>query len=208
MTRRLLLIGGAAGAGKSTCARRIAAETGAGWLQLDTVWIAGQEAVGEASDVYRLLRVDEAIRRGEDTAPELLEAHLAASRLVCSWLPRVFSFELQAHEALVADGAWLLPGFVAGLSLEDAVVSTAFLHEPHQGEVATAMASRSGLRMAAPWHAMGARVSWEYGNWLAAEARRLDLPVVTARPRETLVARLQAALGIDGRPGPLAPPAV
>lgn len=37
-------------------------------------------------------------------------------------------------------------------------------------------------------------LSWQYGQWLAVEAKRLDLPVVTAQPWETLAARVQAAI--------------
>lgn len=34
-------------------------------------------------------------------------------------LPEVFAFELDTRPVLVADGAWLLPSFVAGLELPD-----------------------------------------------------------------------------------------
>ena len=43
MTRRLLLVGGSAGSGKSTVARSLASRLGAGWLQLDTIWVAEPE---------------------------------------------------------------------------------------------------------------------------------------------------------------------
>ena len=40
MGRRLILIGGSAGSGKTTLAQTLTSELDAGWLQLDTVWIA------------------------------------------------------------------------------------------------------------------------------------------------------------------------
>lgn len=44
MRRRLILVGGSAGSGKTSVARTLAGDLGAGWLQLDTVWIAMKAA--------------------------------------------------------------------------------------------------------------------------------------------------------------------
>jgi predicted ATP-dependent serine protease len=47
--RRLLLIGGAAGIGKSTVAHTLATRHDAAWLQLDTLWIAMRDAVPQTA---------------------------------------------------------------------------------------------------------------------------------------------------------------
>lgn len=195
--KRLFLIGGSAGAGKTTTAKLLAQRLGAGWLQIDMLWIAMQEALPRDSTPYRRLRIDERITQSEDPIELLVAAHVEASRQVCGALPRILQFELQTHDTLVADGAWLLPEFVAGLCLEDIEVRGAVLHEPDPHEVRAAMDSRRGLKMVAPWHERSARASWAYGQWLASEAARCRIPVVAARPRATLLERTCAALGIS-----------
>ena|SRR5215210_3028539 len=79
MRRRLILVGGSAGSGKTTMGRALAAGLGAGWLQLDTLWIAMKAAVGEGSPAFQVLDVAGRMRRGGDPDDELLAAHLAAS---------------------------------------------------------------------------------------------------------------------------------
>lgn len=194
--KRLLLIGGAAGAGKTTAARSLARRLGAGWLQVDTLWIAMQEALPRDSAQYRQLRIDERITQSSDPVELLVAAHVQASRLVCAGLSRVLQFELQTHKTLVADGAWLLPEFMAGLCIEDVEVRGAILHEMDPAEVRAAMDSRRGMKMVAPWHERSARTSWAYGQWLAGEAGRRHIPVVAARPRASLPERLSDALGV------------
>ena len=194
--KRLLLVGGAAGAGKTTAARSLAKRLSAGWLQVDTLWIAMQEALPRDSARYRQLRVDERITQSSDPVELLVAGHVQASRLVCAALPRVLQFELQTHETLVADGAWLLPEFMAGLRLDDVEVRGAVLYEPELAEVRAAMDSRRAMKMVAPWHERSARASWAYGQWLAGEAERFHIPVVAARSRAGLLERLCDALGV------------
>ncbi len=194
MSRRLLFIGGSAGAGKSTAAKAISREPGVGWLQADTIWVAAHDIVGKDSTDYALLRVDEAVRDPLRSPGDLLKQHIAVSRRICTWLPRAIEFELLTHRTLIVDGAWLLPEFLAGFALDGVEVSSAIIHEADREALQAAMRARSGLKMVAPHHDAGARLSWEYGNWLAAEAEPVGVPVVTARPRETLLDRLRDAL--------------
>jgi hypothetical protein len=92
----------------------------------------------------------------------------------------------------VADGAWLLPEFAAQLDLEDVSIRSVFLHESDPEHVARAMSSRRGVTMVAAWHAESARLAWLYGNWLADQAGRVALPVVSSRPYATAADRLLA----------------
>ena len=125
---------------------------------------------------------------------DLLEQHIAASRRICTWLPRALEFELLTHQTLIVDGAWLLPEFLASFALDDVEVSRAIIHEADREALQAAMAARTGLKMVASHHEAGARLSWEYGNWLEAEAKQWRIPVVAARPRETLLDRLRGVL--------------
>ncbi len=67
MRRRLILIGGSAGVGKTSVARTLARELGAGWLQLDTVWIAMKAAAGRGSSAFSLLDVAGRMQRDGDS---------------------------------------------------------------------------------------------------------------------------------------------
>ena len=145
MTKRLILVGGSAGSGKTTLARALAGELGAGWLQLDTVWIAMKAAVGRGSPAFSRLDVAGRLVGGASEG-ELLEAHVAASEAVCQVLPEVFAFELNTHSDLVADGAWLLPSFVAGFGLPGTEVRSVFLQHADVDGVAAALAPRLGGR--------------------------------------------------------------
>lgn len=142
MNRRLILIGGTAGSGKTSIARRLSGDLDAGWLQLDTVWIAMKASAEQGSSKFELLDVDGRMRRGGDTDDVHLAAQVAASQAVCEVLLEVFTFELAAHWVLVADGAWLLPSFVAALELPDTEVSCAFLQHVDVNAVAAALAPR------------------------------------------------------------------
>jgi 2-phosphoglycerate kinase len=190
--RRLLLIGGAAGTGKSTVARTLATRLNAAWLQLDTLWIAMRDAAPQNSKERAILDIDQRIRAQAEPADVLLDHHIAASEAVCAALPHALAFELQTHLTVVADGAWLLPEFATQLDLDDVSIRSVFLREAALQQVARAMSSRRGFAMVAAWHAESARVAWLYGNWLADQAGRVGLPVVPSRPYATAADRILA----------------
>ena len=194
MTRRLLLIGGSAGTGKSTLARSLASQLGAGWLQLDTIWVALKAAAGPRTPEYTRLAVDELMADENDSDEAILTAHLTTAESVCRVLPEVFAFELATHDVLVSDGAWLLPSFVAGLTLDDTDLTAIYLQHISPDGVATALAPRLADRQRLARHVRMDRRIWQYGDWLAAEARRHGFPVLDPHPFETLGARAVYAL--------------
>ncbi|MGH2608045.1 MAG: AAA family ATPase [Tepidiformaceae bacterium] len=218
--KHVYLISGAAGAGKTTVAGALAHDLGAGWLQADTIWRALQGVLQPGSSERDALDVDEAIRGGEKPVDAIVTQHIAASRIVCRGLERAIAFELRAtYDTLVVDGAWLDPAWMASLRFlrdesDGQVRSLAsfdpdvevdarcvVIHEPAAGEVKRAMRQRwstiSGqVRATLPRERLGAEVSWLYGNWLRDEAAEHGLPIITARPRETLHERSRTALDI------------
>jgi 2-phosphoglycerate kinase len=197
MTHRLLLVGGSAGSGKSTVARSLASQLGAGWLQLDTVWVALKAAAGQGTLAYDELAVDQRMADENPSDEAILAAHMAAAETVCRVLPEVFAFELTTHGVLVVDGAWLVPSFVAGLALDDTDVAAVYLQHTSLDGVSTALAPRLAGRERQARHVRMDRRIWQYGDWLTAEARRHGFPVLDPLPFETLEARVTYALGIQ-----------
>src|SRR4029450_12401469 len=98
MTRRLLLVGGSAGSGKSTVARSLASQLGAGWLQLDTVWVALKAAAGPGTPPSDELAIDQRMADGNDSDEAIRAAHVTAAETICWVLPEVFAFELATHD--------------------------------------------------------------------------------------------------------------
>jgi hypothetical protein len=144
VTRRLFLVGGSAGSGKSTLAKTLAHELDAGWLQLDSIWLAMKVAAGESTPARDLLDIDRRMRRENEVDDDVLAAHVAASGAVCRALPTVLGLELQAHERLVVDGAWLLPSFVTELELPDTDVRAVYDVQRTQADIDAALIPRRG----------------------------------------------------------------
>jgi 2-phosphoglycerate kinase len=194
VTRRLFLVAGSAGSGKSTLAKALARELDAGWLQLDSIWLAMKVAAGEGTPARDILDIDRRMRREDKADDEVLSAHVAASGEVCRALPAVLRLELEAHVRLVVDGAWLLPSFVTELELPDTDVRAVYIVQRTEADVeATLIPRRGGLPLEDRHRLMNRRI-FQYGAWLADEARAHDLPVVEALPFESLLDRARAAL--------------
>jgi 2-phosphoglycerate kinase len=194
VTRWLFLVAGSAGSGKSTLAKALAHDLDAGWLQLDSIWLAMKVAAGEDTPTLDILDIDRRMRREEEADDDVLAAHVAASREVCRALPTVLGLELEAHDRLVADGAWLLPSFVTALELPDTEVRVVYVVQRTEADVEAALIPRRGGLPLEDRHRLMNRRIFQYGAWLADEARAHDLPVVEALPFESLLDRARAAL--------------
>jgi hypothetical protein len=127
MSRRLLLVGGSAGTGKSTVARTVATRIGAAWLQLDTLWIAMRDAAPRDSEERRRLDIDRRIREQAEPAETLLAYHIAASAMVCAALPHALAFELHAPHHGCRRSMAVAP-LRSGLGLADVDIASVFLH--------------------------------------------------------------------------------
>jgi 2-phosphoglycerate kinase len=194
VTRRLFLVAGSAGSGKSTLAKAFAHELDAGWLQLDSIWLAMKVATGEGTPARDVLDIDRRMRREDETDDDVLAAHVAASGEVCRALPTVLGLELEAHERLVVDGAWLLPSFVMELELPGTEVRAVYVVQRTEADVEAALIPRRGGLPLEDRHRLMNRRIFQYGAWLSDEARAHDLPVVEALPFESLLDRARAAL--------------
>jgi 2-phosphoglycerate kinase len=194
VTRRVFLVAGSAGSGKSTLAKALAHELDAGWLQLDSIWLAMRVAADGGTPAGDVLDIDRRMRREDEADDDVLAAHVAASGEVCRALPTVLELELEAHERLVVDGAWLLPSFVTELELPDTEVRSVYVVQRTEADVEAALMPRRGVVPLEDRHRLMNRRIFQYGVWLADQAHAHGLPVVEALPFESLLDRALAAL--------------
>jgi len=162
-TRRLFLVAGSAGSGKSTLAKALAHELDAGWLQLDSIWLAMKVAAVEGTRARDILDIDRRMRREDEADDDVLIAHVAASAEVCRGLPTVLALEFEAHERLVVDGAWLLPSFVAELELPNTDVRAVYVVQRSVADVDAALLPRRGGLPLEDRHRLMNRRIFQYG---------------------------------------------
>jgi 2-phosphoglycerate kinase len=184
-----LLIGGSAAAGKTTSGIAIARRLGIDCFRFDAVWRALQSVTSPETHP--------ALHRFPSGGEEPIEvetwrdAMIETSSALEPALHAVIQHYGSTASSVVIEGAWLLPGFAAAL---DDGIATLFIHEPEPAHVLAAMMTRGRWLDPTDRQRQIAQGSWSYGNWLAGECRRLGVPLVEARPRETLVDRMLAAI--------------
>ncbi|MEU4805404.1 hypothetical protein [Actinosynnema sp. NPDC023587] len=184
---RVLLVGGASGSGKSSLAYPVARARGAALVEVDDLVVASQALTTPAQQP--------ALHRWRTGSPdglsseEVTAAQVALARAVEPALAAVITNHRETDLPLVLEGDYLLPAFCAGWTGGD--VRSVFVHEPDAGLLERNYASREPDAGA---QRKRAEDSAHYGDWLAAEARRHGLPVITARPWADAVQRLESAV--------------
>jgi hypothetical protein len=104
------------------------------------------------------------MRREDEADDDVLAAHVAASGEVCRALPTVLELELEAHERLVVDGAWLLPSFVTELELPDTEVRSVYVVQRTEADVEAALIPRRGVVPLEDRHRLMNRRIFQYGG--------------------------------------------
>jgi 2-phosphoglycerate kinase len=190
----ILLIGGSSGAGKTVAAARIARDLGIPHLHGDDFRLVLTRATGAAAhpDLHFFTGSHEVWR----LPPERLAQGLAdVARAMSDALAAVIAHHLDVRAPIVLEGDMLLPSLAARTVFEgipaEGQVRGVFVHEPNEAALNTAMFARErGVERARPEEQRTqSRMAWLYGNWLRAEAERIGVTVVAARPFGTLPAR-------------------
>ena len=129
------------------------------------------------------------------SATEIMEQGLAVGQMMAVGLEAVIANHLETQTPVVLEGDFIQPSLAAQKSFaglaNDGRVRAIFLYEADEQQLLTNFLQRepdSGLQ------STRARVSWLYGQWLKQEAERYGLPVLPARPWDTLFERIIAAL--------------
>jgi 2-phosphoglycerate kinase len=202
----VLLIGGSSGTGKTMAARELARRLGVAVLLADDVRMACQQMTTPAqqpelhfflatADVWQ--RPAEALRDGLIGIGQALMPALAtiiAHHVVVKWAGPLIIEGDAILPALARPGCADLLQF-QGLRLQREVQAL-FVHEVDEEALLASMAARGrGFKE----HAQDeqrtvAWMSWLYGEWLRSEATAWRLPVLAARPWDSLPERILASV--------------
>jgi 2-phosphoglycerate kinase len=197
---QVLLVGGSSGTGKSVLAQRLARRFGVALTQVDDLRLALQRSTTPEAlpDLHYFLATPAVWQR---PAEELRDRLIAVGRVVSRAAEAVVEHHLDTPYPLILEGDGIVPELAArAASLAQATgrVRSVFLVEPAEHDILASMTERGrGFEQhAAAEQRTQARMNWLYGEWLKDECRRLGLPTLSTRPRDTLLARVVAA--IDG----------
>jgi len=191
------LIAGAAGAGKTTVAAVLASGLGISWLQADSTWLALKSATTLES--HPTLRFFPELEGTSFTFDEFDARFRDGSAIVCAALEAVLAHELESRpEGFALEGTWLAPEWLAALPgrFPAADIRAVLLWEGESAEVQRVLLARSNHGSASPSQITFADLAWRIGERLRSRAAAAGIPVVAARPRETLLERVAAALEI------------
>jgi 2-phosphoglycerate kinase len=192
----VLLIGGISGSGKTTVAKQLGLRLGLPWLQVDDLRLALQWSQvtlpQRTQDLYFFLEP-----HVWQLAPEHLCANLIAIGEVLSPAIEIaVENHLDTAAAIIIEGDAILPSLLIRSALQKHMhnkqIRAVFLIESKEENIFTNIQERgrgTTERTEKELHTE-ARAKWLYGQWLAQEAQRLQLPVLEARPWESLSDRI------------------
>jgi 2-phosphoglycerate kinase len=191
---QVLLLGGASGVGKTAVSYRLAQHFAVGITETDDFQVLLERmTTPEQLPVLHWRRTDPAFARA--SARKMMRHSLEVGRAMRPGLEGVIACHLKERTPVLLQGGHLLPALAAQPSYmvlpNDGRVHAVFLHEPHEHQILANYLSREP--QFSP-QIKRARASWLKSQWLKQEAERYGFPVVCARPWETVLERLIAAV--------------
>jgi 2-phosphoglycerate kinase len=192
---QLFLLGGAAASGKSSSGTEVARRLGAWCVSGDSLWIALKAVTTRESHpaFHYFEPTEEEWRRGPDF---LCARHIESAEALTLALEAFIDRELKEGHRLLLEAAWITPEMAARRCRSSPVTSAVFIHEPEESEVLASMVNRQKREFPSERQLRLSAMAWRYGNWLREGALKYGLPVVEARPRETLVDRIMEAASV------------
>ena len=190
---RVFLIGGHSYAGKTTATDRLALALGVPWMMVDDLRLAFQRACVTLPKGTSALYFDKTPHFWRRQPEEIRDA-LIAVELLSAPLEVIIENHVDQGIPIVIEGDGILPSLLSRPSVVERarMVRTVFLVEPDESKVLANMPVRGRHTEGMTQDELRneARAKWLYGQWLAGEAARYNLPVIQPRPWETLVQRL------------------
>ena len=190
----VLLIGGHSATGKTIAAERIGLSLGVSWMMVDDLRLAFQRARVALPSGTEALYFDKQPHFWRRPPEEQCDALIAVGEIMSAPLEAVVENHVDQSAPIVIEGDGILPSLLSRPPVLEraAAIRAAFLVEPDESAVLANMLAR-GRHIAGMTQKElrnEARAKWMFGQWLAAEASRYNLPVVEPRPWETLTERL------------------
>jgi 2-phosphoglycerate kinase len=186
---RLLLLGGAAAAGKSISGTEAARQVGLPCVSADSLWYALQAVTSRQSHApfHYFEPTEEEWLKGPDF---LCARHIRCAEELTPALEAFIDRELKEGHSMVFEGAWITPEMAARRADVSPETRAVFIHEPEESQILASMVARRRRHSPSQRQLRLAAMAWRYGNWLHDGARQHGLPVIEARPRETLTQRI------------------
>ena len=191
---QVLLLGGPSGVGKTAVSYRLARHFGVGITEVDDFQVLLERmTTAEQQPAIHFWRTHPAPE--QLSAAEIMQHLIEQSDAMRPGLEAVVANHLEASTPVVLEGDFILPALAAQARFSGQAnggrVRGAFLHEPDEQQLVANYLAREPER--GP-QVKRAHVSWLHGLWLRQEAERHGLPVVLARPWDTVFERLIAAV--------------
>ena len=190
----VFLIGGHSGSGKTTAANRLGLALGVPWMMVDDLRLAFQRARVRLPKGNCALYFDKTPYPWRRPPEELCDLLIAVSEVLSAPLEVVIENHVDQGLPIVIEGDGIIPSLLSRTPVVERLemVRTAFIVEPDESEVLANVLARGRYdeRITKDELRNEARSKWLYGQWLAREAARYDLPVIQPRPWGTLVQRL------------------
>jgi 2-phosphoglycerate kinase len=191
---QVLLLGGPSGVGKTSVSYRLARYFGVGIIEVDDFQVLLERMTTvEQQPAIHFWRTHPAPE--QLSAAEIIQHLLEQSAAMEPGLEAVIANHLETSTPVVLEGDLLLPALAAQANFTGQAnggrVRGAFLHEPDEQQFVANYLSREPEKDP---QVKRAHVSWLHGLWLKQEAERVGLPVVLARPGDTVSERLIAAV--------------
>ena len=198
---QVLLLGGASGTGKTAVSYRLAQYFGIGLTGVDDFQVLLERmTTPEQQPALHFWRTHP--DPGQLSAEQIMEQGLTVGQAMLPGLEAVIANHLDSHTPIMLEGDFIHPALAAQNSFAGMPnagrVRAIFLDEPDEQKLINNFLLRepsSGPQT------KRARVSLLYGRWLKQEAERFGLPVLAARPWDTLLERIIAAVSMF-RPDP------
>jgi 2-phosphoglycerate kinase len=189
---KVLLIGGSSGVGKTVLARQLAHQLSLSVLLLDDVRIAMQ--AGTSAETNPDLHVFLQYSAGQWSIAESIVADwIRVGRAMTAPLAAIIRHHIVVPDVgrVIIEGDGILPTMLPGNFETDEVRSLFIVEQDREQLLKNMFARRRGFEEWGKAEQQGfVQASWLYGQWLAQEANRLDLPVIAARPHDNILERV------------------
>lgn len=181
----VLLVGGPSGSGKSRACAELMRRYGVGCAEIDDISTAVQ-AMTTPEQQPILHYWQQHSDTEEWTAERILELTISVADTLTPAVEAVIAAHLNYGPPVIMEGDYLLPALSAKL---DHGVRMVFVYEPDEAQL---VANYAGREPASGEQLMRARVSYLFGRWLVKSGAEFGVPVLPARPWDTLPDRLTA----------------